>query len=326
MDQRPRNDINDTRTTACSTIPSPSAEQEQQEREREPPTLLTIPTELRNEIYLYVFSSHPDGQSTHFTSPQEAPKFELNPTYHTSPPTSTSSTSIPERLALLQTCRQINTEAHLLALSLTPFHIHGPLASPDLFDLASRPLSPAKLGAIKHLILTARISHLRALNEAWSGLPFGHPSLKLDCLTIAPRRPDCSTTAYAEVADLSQSHTLAYVFAETFKGLRNVRCVEVRNQGCFNDVVWRIVYRSLVYRMWRWGGERCGVRFECSSESEDEREEREGERDAWFRCYLVQPEQRQDEQGLLGKEVGEEVIRLAGGEMPDPGTAAGAGH
>lgn len=128
-------------------------------------------------------------------------------------------------------------------------------------------------------------------------------------------------SAYAEVADLSQSHNLAYILAETLKGLRNVRVVEVRNQGCFNDVVWRILYRSLVYRIWRWGGERCGVRFECSGDGAED------ERDAWFRSYFQQQEQIQPS-GIGevggGNEVGAEVCRLAGGEMPDP-TTAGVG-
>ena len=78
--------------------------------------------------------------------------------------------------------------------------------------------------------------------------------------------------------------------------------VEVRNQGCFNEVVWKLVYRSLVYRIWRWGGERCGVRFLCNGEDEE----------GWFRVWL--------KDGDEGSEVGEEVVKLVGGsgEMPDP--------
>ena len=143
------------------------------------------------------------------------------------------------------------------------------------------------------------------MNETWRGLPFGNSDLDLETLTIVPTRADCSNSSYREVADLSQSHTLAYIFAETLKGLRNVRVVQVRNRGCFNEVVWKLVYRSLVYRMWRWGGERCGVRFQCSGEDE--------ETDAgWFRVWL-----RDDD---VGCEVGEEVSRLVGGsgELPDP--------
>jgi len=197
-------------------------------------------------------------------------------------------------------------------LSLTPFHISGDVSYPDLFDLRSRPLSPTKIGAIRHLTLTARISHLRAMNEAWANRPFGHPSLTLDTLIIVPKRPDCSISAYAEVADLSQCHTLAYIFTETFKGLRNVKMVEVRNQGCFNEVVWRIVYRSLVYRLWRWGGGKCGVRFESSPEGQHE------ERDGWFRVHLGEEDEEQAER--RGSEVGDEVFRLAGGEMPESDT------
>ncbi|KAK3638781.1 hypothetical protein LTR56_012888 [Elasticomyces elasticus] len=266
--------------------------------------LLSLPSELRNAIYLYVFdeltSSIPD-----FPAKPDALAVALRFDNTAYLDTQHDNGRSARKLAVLQSCRQIHDEAHLLALSMTPFHISGDCSYPDLFDLRSRPLSPAKIGAIRHLTLTARISHLRALNEAWAGLPFGHPNLNLETLTIVPRKPDCTSSAYAEVADLSQSHTLAYIFAETFKGLRNIRTVEVLNKGCFNDVVWRIVYRSLVYRLWRWGGPTCGLRFECSPDAQDER-------DAWFRVHFQDKED--------GVEVGEEVLRLAGGELPDPNT------
>ncbi|KAK5121625.1 hypothetical protein LTR85_004797 [Meristemomyces frigidus] len=283
----------------------------------EPASLLTLPSELRNAIYLLVFdeltSSIPDAPAP-ANALSSALKFDNRSTYIEAHYHNSHSS---RKLAVLGTCRQIHTEAHLLALSLTPFHISGDCSYPDLFDLQSRPLSPAKIGAIRHLTLTARISHLRALNEAWAGQPFGHPSLNLETLKIVPRRPDCSMSAYAEVADLSQSHNLAYILAETLKGLRNVKIVEVRNQGCFNDIVWRILYRSLVYRMWRWGGERCGVRFESSGDGAED------ERDAWFRVHFQQLGQEPTGAGELGggSEVGAEVMRLAGGEMPDPNTA-----
>lgn len=130
-----------------------------------------------------------------------------------------------------------------------------------------------------------------------------------------PRRPDCSSSAYAEIADLSQCHTLAYIFAETFKGLKNVTVVEVRNHGCFNAVVWRIVYRSLVYRLWRWGGGKCGLRFECPSvpaAGSAVQQHDPDEQDAWFKVHL-----RPAVDLEAGREVGEEVRRLAGGEMPE---------
>ncbi|KAK4541831.1 hypothetical protein LTR36_007363 [Oleoguttula mirabilis] len=305
----------------------------------EPASLLTLPSELRNAIYLLTFANNNDLTSPIPNAPTPSnnalttafipTKFDTRPTHPSNNDNSSNNNTHPNRhhLALLTTCRQIHAEAHLLALSLTPFHLTGPTASPDLFAHQSRPLTPAQLGALRHLTLTARISHLRALNEAWAGQPFGHPSLRLDTLVLIPRRPDCSMSAYAEVADLSQSHNLAYILSETLKGLRNVGVVEVRNLGCFNEVVWRVVYRSLVYRMWRWGGGRCGVRFECSGE------DGEGEGGApWFRAVYL-PEQRGPEQTGAGgvavgvdgaREVGEEVMRLAGGEMPEP-TTAGVG-
>lgn len=146
------------------------------------------------------------------------------------------------------------------------------------------------------------------MNESWDGLPFGNRNLRLSTLTIVPTRADPGGSAYREVADLSQSHTLAYVFGETLKTLRNVGVLKVHNSGCFNEVVWKLVYRSTVYRMWRWGGGRCGVRFECSGE------ETEGTGEEWFCAWM-------DEGGENGVEVGEEVIRLVGasGELPaDP--------
>ncbi|KAK0312183.1 hypothetical protein LTR01_003097 [Friedmanniomyces endolithicus] len=275
--------------------------------------LFTLPTELRNAIYLYIFSPTPGDTSPASSPPTPDPlalalRFDKSP--YPSNPSSTPPSTSPLRLLL--TNRQIHSEAALLAISLTPFHLAGPLADPENFALRSRLLSPAKLGAIRHLTLTARISHLRALNETWAGLPFGSPELQLETLTIVPRRPDCSSGAYAEVADLSQSHTLAYVFTETFKGLRGVGVVEVRNQGCFNDVVWRILYRGVVYRLFRWGGGECGVRFECSAEDGG------GEQEAWFRVLF-----QGSREG--GNEVGAEVRRLAGGELPDPGPTAGFG-
>lgn len=92
----------------------------------------------------------------------------------------------------------------------------------------------------------------------------------------------------------------------------------------FSAGVWRIVYRSLVYRMWKWGGDVCGARFEVGGEEDDE----EGEE--WFRVYLQQGQGCfegaggvGDEENVPGKEVGEEVMRLAGGEMPDPNSGVG---
>lgn len=257
------------------------------------PPLLTLPCELRNAIYLYVFEP-PETDLASLTSPPSPLEKQLRfPHRHSSttcsskPPPRT-----PSNLRALQTCRQIHREAHLLALSITPFHISGTCTSPDLFDLRSRALRPGKIAAIRHLTLSARISHLRALNEAWAGLPFGHPSLRLETLTIVPRRPDASHSAYAEVADLENSHTLAYIFGETLKGLKNVRAVTVVNHNCFSVVVWRLVYSRLVYRLWRWGGAHCGITFRYG----------EGEEE-WFCAYT---------DGQEGVEVGEEVMRLIG--------------
>lgn len=273
-------------------------------------SFLTIPSELRNAIYEHIFEPQASDFYPNLTLQPDAIASTLKPhtpsdclprLYKT---TTTTTTQTPStQLSLLQTCKQIQSEAQLLALSLTPFHISGQNTHPEHFDQQSRPLSASKISAIRHLTLTARISHLRALNEAWLGLPFGHPSLHLKTLLIIPRRPTNYVTSFAEIADLSQSHTLAYIFCETLKGLRNVECVEVRNDGCFNEVVWKLFYRSLVLRLWRWGGGECGVKF-LSGEFQVGGTEVEGNR--WFRAYLAGKE---DERAA---ECGVEVVRLLG--------------
>ena len=268
------------------------------------PSLLTLPSELRNSIYLHIFSPEVANAAVPYDEPRDALATALRLQKQSGQIEGGPCSS--QHLRLLQTCKQIHNEANLLAISMTAFHVTGENSYPDCFALrCSSSLRDDKLAAIRHITLTAKTAHLRALNETWGGLPFGNPALDLETLTVIPKRPDTSHTAYAEVADLSQSHTLAYIFAETLKTLRNVRVVQIRNAGCFNDVVWRLVYRSLVYRIWRWGGGRCGLRFQCSGEEEENGEQ-------WFRVWL--------KEGDEGSEVGEEVVRLVGGsgQMPDP--------
>lgn len=277
------------------------------------PSLLTIPCELRNAIYMYIFDPEPSDHSRTIPArPNElavALKLQDASPHHND----RDKLAAAQKLRVLQICRQIHNEASLLALSMTPFIVEGECSYPDVFDLRARALSSPKLGAIRHIVLSARISHLRALNEAWCGLPFGHPSLKLDTLTVIPSRPENYSRAFAEIADLSQTHTLAYVFCETLKTLRKVNCVEIRNNGCFNEVVWRLFYRSLVYRLWRWGGSICGIKFESGELQRGGSTLKENQ---WFRAYLSEHESR-------GTECGAEVCRLVGqtGEYPDPNIA-----
>ncbi|GAB1732872.1 hypothetical protein NU195Hw_g7725t1 [Hortaea werneckii] len=306
-------------------------------------TFLTLPRELRNTIYLHIFSSSHDPKLPSIPQQQQhldnaAAADDDDEETDSTAPTSTHHNP----LQVLLTCKQIHTEATLLALSQTPFSLPSGASDPTTFAHLTRPLRPIQLQSLRHLTLTARINALRSLNETWCSLPFGCPELSLDTLTIVPLRPDCfARTAYAEVADLSQSHTLAYIFAETLKGLRKVRCFEVvRRRGekgaaagggeggeggtGFSAGVWRIVYRSLVYRMWKWGGDVCGARFEVGGEDGEE------DGDGWFRVYLQQEQGCceggggvGDKEDVPGKEVGEEVMRLAGGEMPDPNAGVG---
>ena len=276
-------------------------------------SLLALPCELRNAIYTYLFA--PEHSDLHPHLPEvpdplaTALKLPVRPACLT---TCYNNHHAARQLRVLEVCKQIHNEAYPMALSLTPFHLRGENSSPDLFDLRTRPMSPAKIAAIRHLTLTARITHLRALNEAWAGLPFGHPCLHLDTLVVVPTRPLVCSSAYAEIADLSQSHTLAYILCETLKSLRNVACLEVHNDGCFTEIVWRLLYRSLVYRLWRWGGGKCGIRFQSGEAESGGSEKKENQ---WFRAYLKSNNE--------GVEVGEEVVRLVGltGELPDPSLA-----
>ncbi|RMZ14536.1 hypothetical protein D0864_00146 [Hortaea werneckii] len=307
-------------------------------------TFLTLPRELRNTIYFHIFSPSHDPKLHSLPQHQQLlnndDNYEDDEETDPTPPTNSNQPSPHNPLQVLLTCKQIHTEATLLALSQTPFSLPSRASDPSTFAHLTRSLRPIQLQSLRHLTLTARINALRSLNETWCSLPFGHPDLQLEKLTIVPLRPDCfARTAYAEVADLSQSHTLAYIFAETLKGLRKVRCFEVVRRGekggvagggggggeggtGFSVGVWRIVYRSLVYRMWKWGGDVCGARFEVGGE------DGEGDGDGWFRVYLQQEQGCCEggvgsEEDVPGKEVGEEVMRLAGGEMPDPNVGVG---
>ncbi|KAK4999751.1 hypothetical protein LTR66_001295 [Elasticomyces elasticus] len=280
------------------------------------PTLLTLPAELRNQIYLHIFTAAPAHPR-----PASPPSLDVSQDLPTrwshciqaspSPP------AIDNNLQILLTSRQIHTEASLLALSLITFTVPANCTYPEPFTWLLHPLSASQIASLRHFVLGAKISSLRALNEAWRGLPFGHAGLRLDTLTVVPSRPERYYGAYAEVADLSQSHTLAYVLGETFKSLRNVRRVRVVNAGYFRDVLWRLVYRSLVYRIWRWGGSNCGLGFCEGGDLEGE----EGQ--CWFDVWLGDEDRWED--GVVG--CGKELRRLLGDEAEDaPNTVAGDGH
>ena len=281
-----------------------------------PLTLLTLPPEIRNQIYAYLFVppvNEPIPRAQDIASPLAiALQLETPPC---SPISELDSDSTllhpPSPLDTLLTCHQIHREAQLLALSTSTFHLHSTSAEPEHFTLRTLPLSPAKLGALKHLTLTARITQLRALNETWNGRPFGNPSLRLETLTLVPRRPDATKSAWAEVAELDQCHTLAHVLAETLKTLGRVEEVKVLNVGCFGEGVWKLVYRHLVFKVWKWGGMNCGVRFECSDANDVD--------GGWFRAFLGQV----GSDGVRGNDAGDEAYRLLGAEGTSPGAVAG---
>lgn len=285
--------------------------------EQAPLTFLTLPPEIRNQVYSYIFIppvdesiprapdiASPLAIALQLDSPPCTPLRDLDDDSPLHP-------HQPTPLSTLLTCHQIHHEAQLLAISTTTFHLHSTSAEPQHFTLRALPLSPAKLGALKHLTLTARITQLRALNETWNGQPFGNSSLHLDTLTLVPRRPDATKSAWAEVAELDQCHTLAHVLAETFKTLGKVREVKVVNLGCFGDGVWRLVYRHLVFKVWRWGGMNCGVRFECSGADDVD--------GGWFKAFLGQA----GSGGARGSDAGDEAYRLLTAEGTSPGAVAG---
>ena len=86
---------------------------------------------------------------------------------------------------------------------------------------------------------------------------FGCADFRLASLTLVPQqRPDVQFGAYVEVVDLSQCHTLAFILAEMVAQMRrgSVGQLVVRNEdGCFEEETMHLVYRSLVYRLWRGG-------------------------------------------------------------------------
>lgn len=286
------------------------------------PTLLTLPPEIRNSIYAYIFvppvndpiPEVPDIQSPIAKALSPASSLPCSPTKEQATEPSVSPRP-PTNLDLLLTCRKIHHETHLLALSTSTFHLHTTSALPDHFALKAHPLCPTKQSAIKHLTLTARITQLRALNETWQGRPFGNSSLQLETLTLVPRRPDAGNTAWAEVAELDQCHTLAHVLAETLKTLGRVDEVRVQNTGCFGEGVWKLVYRHLVFKVWKWGGANCGIRFECSNGDAD------GVEGGWFRAFLSQS--GDDDGRSRGRDACVEALRLMDAEGTNPGAFAG---
>ncbi|KAF2479728.1 hypothetical protein BDY17DRAFT_256936 [Neohortaea acidophila] len=272
-----------------------------------PTSFLTIPCELRNSIYIHVFTptlTRTSPPITADTSPDPIAQ-ALKPQYDHD--AFKSERSPDGQLQVLRTCRQIHNEAHLLAQSMASFHVVGEASHPDAFREQISQLRSTKVSAIRNITITARISKLRAMNEAWAGLPFGNPSLFLDVLTVVPKRPDAIYSAYADIAYHAQAHTLAHTFAETFKGLRNVRTVVVKNEGCFNEFFWGLVYKGVIFRLWNWGGFSCGVRFD---EGETEGQEEGGQ---WFRVWFSD-----DARG--GNDVGHEMHKILGeGKiLPEP--------
>jgi hypothetical protein len=285
--------------------------------EQTPLTFLTLPPEIRNQVYSYIFvppvNNEPIPRAPEIASPlaialqlDSPPCTPLSDSDDDSPHPSSQQ---PTPLSTLLTCHQIHREAQLLALSTSTFHLHSTSAEPEHFAVRTLPLSPAKLGALKHLTLTARITQLRALNETWNGQPFGNAHLHLETLTLVPRRPDATKSAWAEVAELDQCHTLAHVLAETLKTLRNVGEVKVVNMGCFGEGVWKLAYRHLVFKVWRWGGMNCGVRFECSDAAAEDGD------GGWFKAFLGQA----GDECVRGSDASDEAYRLLTAEGTAPG-------
>lgn len=275
-----------------------------------PPTLMTLPAELRNAIYnlIYVVQSpySPQSRTESSIATPVPPRFSLASFGDKSPLDTLPASIISSNHhvgALLQTCKQIHTETTGFYFTRSTFHLTGPHATPEYFVRLVAPLRPAALSQIRHITLTGRINHLLAMNGSWDGYPFGNTRLKLDTLTVIPRRPHTHETHYAEVADLYQSHTLAHILAETLKGLKGVKSLIVRNdEECFNNIAWRLFYRSLVLRLWRWAGGMVGLMFR-----QDETEM------LWFE--ISHTAHGEDQTGW--KTAADEVERLVGAERKE---------
>lgn len=236
-------------------------------------SFLLLPPELRNQIYDYIYTPpSPYESSTPKTNTVPTPSlltFGTKSPLDRLPP----STSTNHKSALTRTCKQIHAETSLLYFSHTTFTLPGPYATPDYFARILTPLSDSQIKSIRHITLYGRINNLRALNESWENLPFCNQHLQLETLTIVPRRPQNHEPQYAEIADLSQSHVLAHVLAETLKGLKQVERVIVRNEDkSFNPGVWKVVHSQFVWKLWTWGGDGAGCLFRRDESGED----------AWF--------------------------------------------
>jgi ferredoxin-thioredoxin reductase catalytic subunit len=232
------------------------------------PSLLTLPAELRNQIYDLLFiETCPYTRTAH--DPDTSPCLA-----DFGRPSNLDETTATPAQPLILACRQIHTETQLLHLQRTSFIIGGPYADPEDFKrLCTTNISPLLAKQIRHITLVGRINRLRALNESWNGIPFGCRHLSLETLVLVPRRPAQYDRHYAEIADLDSAQTLSYTLSETLKNLHNVKRVIVRNEDeCFNAAVWKVVYRNLISRLLRWGGKLCSCRF------------REG--DGWFEVLV----------------------------------------
>ncbi|GAB7346133.1 hypothetical protein MBLNU457_4882t1 [Dothideomycetes sp. NU457] len=274
------------------------------------PTFLSLPPELRNQIYhlLYVQQEYCPSTTKGPIKPLELTSFGRDTTYDNIQTTTKNNGN------LLRVCRQIHHETHLLYWDTSLFHLTGAYAEPKAFDSIVSAIPRSRQSAIKHIVLTAKLNHLRCLNEQWNSVPFGNDSLSLDTLTIIPIKPEIHGNLYEEVVDLNQSHTIAHVLTETLKSLRNVRVVVLRNEGCYKPVVWKLLYSGLVYRLWRWGGRLCGLGFR-ELISGDGFEILSG--DAHEELKARSKEERLDEASRGWKDIEEEMDRLMGLENRD---------
>jgi hypothetical protein len=113
------------RTAAMSSIP--------------PPTLLTLPAEIRNSIYVYVFT-------------EETPYDFIHKDGNTPSSALADSATHPHRLTLLATCRQTHHEASLL-----PWTLNTPsFSSFSVLISTLLSLTPAQRGAITSILFEIR--------------------------------------------------------------------------------------------------------------------------------------------------------------------------
>jgi hypothetical protein len=132
-------------------------------------TLLSLPAEIRMNIFEYVLASNQD--ITGFGVHRESSSTAINEGYFAS-----------RHLQILTVCRQFHFDACAMAYNRTAFAINSLFVANNVPErLAS--LQPSQFAAIRNISFVADARHFRKLID-WGDRPFGMRQLNLDTLTI----------------------------------------------------------------------------------------------------------------------------------------------